>query len=102
MKDAVYQMLLDHLHITYKPDESTIRRITNEGNAGIAYIQKYGGPDVSFKPGTLGGALLCEYVLRAEAGALDSFQNDYLSDLIQIRAESDISMYAEAMGYEEA
>lgn len=101
MKDATYQMLLDNLHITYEPDESTVRRVQQEGEAGIAYIKKYGGPRTSFAPGTMGGQLLCEYVLRAEAGALESFQRDYLSDLIQLQAEASISTYAEAVGYEE-
>ena len=101
MTEGIYRMLLDNLHITYTPDESAKRRIRNEGEAGIAYIRKYGDPASSCTPGTQSGALLCEYVLRAEAGALDTFQMDYRAELLQLKAQAEVEAYAEAVGYAE-
>ena len=101
MTEEIYQMLLDNLHVTYTPDVSTERRIRNEGEAGIAYIRKYGDPASPCGPGTQTGALLCEYVLRAEAGALESFQIDYRMELLQLKAEAEANAYAEAVGYAE-
>lgn len=100
MTQTIYQMLLDNLHITHIPDTSTVNRITSEAEAGIAYIRRYGDPDATCEPGTESGALLCEYVLRAEAGALETFQVDFLSDLLQLKALHDVTQYAEAMNYE--
>ena len=102
MTQTQYQMLLDNLHITYTPDPSTVSRITNECDAGVAYIRRYGDPGAECEPGTESGALLCEYVLRAEAGALETFQQDFLADLIQLKALYDVNGFAEAKGYEEA
>lgn len=101
VKNDVYQMLLDNLHITYEPDGSTKRRIMNEAASGIAYIRKYCNPDADCIPGTLEGQLLCEYVLRAEAGALDTFSKDFAGEITACSIEYEAAKYAEAMGYAE-
>ncbi len=101
MTESIYQMLLDFLHVLQEPDESTVRRITSEGNAGIALIRKYGDPDASCEPGTESGALLCEYVLRAESGAAMTFIQDFAQEVLSLRVETDVREYAEAMGYDQ-
>lgn len=95
----IYQMVLDNLHITYTPDESTVKRLKNETASGIAYIQKYCSPDADCSPGTVYGQLLCEYVLRAEAGALETFPQDFAEEITALGIESRVSDYAEAKGY---
>lgn len=100
IQDDVYQMILNNLHITYTPDESTVKRLENEIASGIAYIHKYCSPDADCSPGTVYGQLLCEYVLRAEAGALDTFQQDFAEEITALGIESQVSGYAEAMGYD--
>lgn len=95
----IYQMVLDNLHITYTPDDSTVKRLKNETASGIAYIQKYCSPDADCSPGTVYGQLLCEYVLRAEAGALETFPQDFAEEITALGIESQVSGYAEAMGY---
>lgn len=97
--DKIYEMILDNLHITYNPDESTKRRIKNETSAGIAYIKKYCSPGADFSPGTRFGQMLCDYVLRAEAGAAETFAVDFAEEIIAARAEYEAEQYAEAMGY---
>lgn len=95
----IYQMVLDNLHITYTPDESTVKRLKNETASGIAYIQKYCSSDADCSPGTVYGQLLCEYVLRAEAGALETFPQDFAEEITALGIESRVSDYAEAKGY---
>lgn len=99
ISDEIYQMILNNLHITYTPDESTVKRLENEIASGTAYIQKYCGPDAECSPGTISGQLLCEYVLRAEAGALETFPQDFAEEITALGIESQVSGYAEAMGY---
>lgn len=97
--DEIYQMILDNLHITYTPDEATANRLRNETAAGIAYIRKYCSPTADCRPGTHFGQLLCDYVLRAESGALETFSQDFAQEITAARLESDVDQYAEAMGY---
>lgn len=98
--ENVRQMVMDDLHITYAPDGSTINRISNEISSGMAYIKKYCDPNADFCPGTTSGRMLCDYVLRAEAGALETFADDFAADITAAKIETDVNRYAEAMGYE--
>lgn len=97
--DEIYWMILNNLHITYDPDQSTEERLINEAEAGIAYIKKYCDPDADCSPGTQFGQLLCDYVLRAESGALETFAKDFAEDITAAKIEFDAAKYAEAMGY---
>lgn len=98
---TIIQMIKDNLHITYDTDESTERRLRNEAESGIQYIRKYCDPAATCEPGTRFAAMLCEYVLRTESGALESFQADYATEITAARAELDADRYAAAMGYAE-
>lgn len=97
--EEVYKMLLRALHVTYTPDEDTRQRIQEEGAAGIALINKYGDPTAACTPGTRCGELLCEYVRRAEAGAAETFLQDFGQDIRELKNETDVKAYAEAMEY---
>lgn len=99
--DNVYNGILNFLHVTQTPDTATAARITNEIEEGLEYLERYFDPDATYDPGTRGYALLCEYVLRAESGARDTFETDFRSDIIGGRIETDTARYAEAMGYAE-
>ncbi len=99
--DKIYKMIIDNLHITYTPDSSTEKRLKNEIGAGIAYIKKYCSPCADFSPGTRFGQMLCDYVLRAESGALETFAEDFAEEITSERAEYEVEQYAEAMGYAE-
>jgi len=99
--EQIIQMVKDSLHMSFTLDESSTRRLNNEIASGIAYIQKYGDPDASFDPGTISGQLLCEYVLRAESGATETFAVDFRSDLLAMRSESEAHQFAESQGYED-
>lgn len=99
VKDEIYKMILNNLHITYEIDEATEKRLKNEISSGIAYIKKYCDPRTDCSPGTQFGQLLCEYVLRAESGALETFARDFAEEITALNVEYETSKYAEAMGY---
>ncbi|MCI8710402.1 MAG: hypothetical protein HFG99_11430 [Dorea sp.] len=99
VRDEVYKMVLDNLHVTHEVDESTERRIKNEISSGISYIKKYCNPRADFAPGTQFGGMLCEYVLRAESGAAETFYGDFSEEITATRMEHETQEYAEAMGY---
>lgn len=99
ISDEIYQMVVDNLHITYTPDISTESRIRNEISSGIAYIRKYCNPGADCMPGTESGQMLCDYVLRAESGALETFAQDFAGEITAGRIDFDTKTYAEAMGY---
>lgn len=100
MTEEIRNMLYDFLHHTMRPDESTVRRIDDEAGAGMALLKTIGNPDLTFEPGTEGGKLLCEYVLRAESGAAATFEDDFAADILRLKLSFDIQGYAEAMGYD--
>ncbi|HBA62594.1 MAG TPA: hypothetical protein DCZ20_01925 [Lachnospiraceae bacterium] len=99
--EEIYQMLIDNMHITYVPDESTERRIKNEASSGIAYIRKYCDPEADFGPGSRFGQMLCDYVLRAEAGARETFAVDFAGEITAAHLEHEVEQYAGVTGYAE-
>lgn len=99
VSEKIYEMIINDLHITYTPDKSTENRLENEILAGIKYIQTYCDPAADCMPGTKSGRLLCEYVLRAESGDLETFKSDFAEEITGIKIEHDARLYAEAMGY---
>ena len=100
VSESIMRMLKDYLHITYTLDESTQRRLENQAANGIAYIRRY--CNASCEPGTDYSAMLCEYVLRAESGALETFSTDFDKDIREAKMLTEVNKYAEVMGYAEA
>lgn len=99
MTETITNMLYDFLHLTMQPDTSSAGRIQAEAYAGMALLRVLCDPELTFEPGTEGGKLLCEYVLRAESGAAATFEEDFAADILRLKVSKDIQDYAEAMGY---
>ena len=100
--ESVYKMLIRALHVTYTPDEDTERRIRAEGSAGKDLLNRYADPEADCEPGSRCGQLLCDYVMRAEAGAAETFLRDFAQDIVEIKSEFDAKTWAAGMGYTEA
>lgn len=100
--ETVYNMLLRALHVTYTPDEDTEQRIRAEGAAGKDLLNRYADPDADCEPGTRCGQLLCDYVMRAEAGAAETFLVDFAQDVVEIKSEYEARIWAAGKGYTEA
>lgn len=99
VSDEIFEAVKNFLHITYTVEQSTDNRLRNEISAGIEFIRKYCDPEADCAPGSRFGALLQEYVLRAESGAVDSFKVDFANDITSERIGIDVEAYAKAMGY---
>ena len=102
VSQTIYDMILHELHITFTPDESTRARLQHEIADGMAWIREYCDPDANFEPGGKFAALLKEYVLRAESGAVSTFADDFAKDVRSHRIAFDVEGYAEAMEYGDA
>lgn len=102
VSNQIFTMVKNFLHITYTVDSSTQARLENEISSGIEYIHKYVDPGAVCSPGTHYGDLLCEYVLRKEAGAGETFAKDFSDEITGGKISTDVDAYAEAMGYSDA
>ena len=100
--ETIYQMILDDLHITFTPDDATARRLKDRIKDGIAYIKANCDPVPDCEPGGKHAALLKDYVLRAESGAVSTFPQDFAGEIRSSRVAFDVEGYAEAMGYAES
>ena len=58
--------------------------------SGIAFIRKYCDKNADCSPGTDFGQMLCEYVLRAESGDLETFKKDYSEEIVGAKIEADV------------
>lgn len=101
MTEEIRTMLYQFLHITQDPDEESIARIDNEASSGMALLRRLCSASLDFAPGTEGGQLLCEYVLRAESGAAATFQDDFAEEILGLHLDDVVNGYAEAMGYDQ-
>lgn len=96
---SIFDMILHNLHFTFEPDLATRSRVENEIRDGIAYLRNYCDSDANFEPGGNYAALLKEYVLRAESGAVNTFSADFAKEIRAGRVQFDVEGYAEAMQY---
>lgn len=77
-------------------DSLTDQQFANRIALGMAYLDgKLGVPGDYSAPGTP-RMLLFEYVRYARAGALDVFENNYLSMILSMQDERRLKAYAES------
>ena len=96
--ESCLQMVKDALHMNYALDTSTASRLNNEIMAGMQYIRSYCGPAAGFEPGEPYAQLLCDYVLRAESGALETFKADFAAELNAGQIDALTDSFAAALG----
>lgn len=94
LPDGLLEDVKNHLDITWS-DEATDKKVSGLIAAGMAYLDgKLGGkPDYTQdgNPRTL----LMEFVRYARDGALDIFENNYLSLLLAAQHARAVKLYAE-------
>ena len=83
----------------YEADEDTTSRLTTEIGASIDYLRTYADPTTDFEQGSRMRELLCERVMRAEAGEVESFDKDFKDDVRSISINLQTAEYAAEMGY---
>lgn len=82
------------LDITWD-DEATDGKVRGFIAAGMIYLDLKAGEAQDYELDGLPRALLMEYVRYARDGALDVFENNYLSLLLAMRHERVVSGYAD-------
>lgn len=72
-------------------DDDTDKQILLYIKNGVKFIKDKGGvKDTDFEEGGKANALLLAYVRRARSGDLSTFEQDYLSDIIDLQIDFDI------------
>ena len=102
VSENIFAMVKRFLQISHQLSESDRQELEDKIASGMDYLHEVADPDATFAPGTFSGQLLCEYVLRTESGATDTFGTDFGRDLIQQNMSYRTAKYAEAKGYSDA
>ncbi len=83
------------LQITWQDDDTNARLINHIKN-GVTFITDRTGVVVAdFMAGGKANALLLAYVRRAQSGDTSTFEADYLSDIISLQTDFEVSTYGE-------
>lgn len=93
------ELLLDvkiYCHITWD-DEATDRRISGLIASGAAYLDKKLGKQADYHEDGAPRTLLMEYVRYARDGALDVFENNYQSMILDMQNDWAVMRYSETM-----
>ena len=77
-------------------DDATDRKYISIIRAGMSYVTgKYGDP-ADFESDGIPRTLLFEYVRYARDGALDVFENNYMSMILAMQNDKAVERYAES------
>ena len=91
--DELLSDVKNHLNITWT-DESTDRKVLNLIGMGIAYLDDKLGEPADYTADGYPRTLLFEYVRYARDGALDVFENNYLSQIMAMINNKKVIDYA--------
>lgn len=92
------QLLLDvenYLNITWD-DEATNDKICGLISAASAYLDGKGGTELDYEADGMARTLLMEYVRYARDEALDVFENNYTSMILDLMNERMVNAYVES------
>ena len=94
ISDALLTDIKADLGITWK-DDVTERKVQNYIRSGIAYLNGKLGTSGDYEADGYPRTLLFEYVRYARDGALDVFENNYMSMILAMQNERVVRDYAE-------
>ena len=94
ISDALFEDVKADLGITWK-DEVTERKTQNYIRSGISYLNGKLGTQGDYESDGYPRTLLFEYVRYARDGALDVFENNYLSMILAMQNQRAVREYAE-------
>lgn len=85
--DMLLDDIKDYLHISWS-DEKTDKNILGMIKRGMARLQKVAGvPSLNFQEEDLPRTLLFDYVRYANAQALEMFEKNFQSELLELHLE---------------
>lgn len=94
-KEIAPDLLADvknYIDITWS-DDATDSKIRGIIASGMVFLEKKAGEELDFLSDGLPRTLLMEYARYARDGALDVFENNYLSMLLAMRDDKVVSRY---------
>lgn len=94
ISDALYLDIKATLDITWD-DEALDRKIRSFVRSGITYLNGKLGAEADYEADGYPRTLLFEYVRYARDGALDVFENNYMSMILAMQNQRAVREYAE-------
>lgn len=95
ISDALFADIKADLGITWK-DDVTERKVRNYIRSGITYLNGKLGTTGDYEIDGYPRMLLFEYVRYARDGALDVFENNYMSMILAMQNQRAVREYAES------
>lgn len=95
ISDALFSDIKAELGITWQ-DEVTERKVRNYIRSGMTYLNGKLGEPADYEADGYPRTLLFEYVRYARDGALDVFENNYLSMILAMQNKRAVKLYAES------
>ena len=94
ISDALYADIEANLDITWT-DPSQERKVRNWIRSGITYLNGKLGAEADYEADGYPRTLLFDYVRYARDGALDVFENNYMSMILAMQNQRAVKVYAE-------
>ena len=94
ISDALFSDVKAYLDYTWK-DDALDRKYKSFIRSGMAYLNGKFGESADYESDGLPRTLLFEYVRYARDGALDVFENNYMSMILAMQNDKAVSRYAE-------
>lgn len=94
ISDALFEDIKAYLDYTWQ-DDALDRKYRSFIRAGMVYLNGKYGEAADFDSDGLPRTLLFEYVRYARDGALDVFENNYMSMILAMQNEKAVARYAE-------
>lgn len=91
---TLFEDIKDYLDYTWQ-DDALDRKYRSFIRSGMAYVNGKYGESADFESDGLPRTLLFEYVRYARDGALDVFENNYMSMILAMQNDKAVSRYAE-------
>lgn len=95
ISDALFTDIKADLGITWE-DDATERKVGNYIRSGMTYLNGKLGEPADYEADGYPRTLLFEYVRYARDGALDVFENNYLSMILAMQNQRAVRLYAES------
>ena len=94
MPEGLLDDIKDYLSITWQ-DDKTDARITGFINRGMRRLQDIAGADLDFSAEDLPRMLLFDYCRYANSQALEVFEKNFASELLELNLQEQVKNYVD-------
>jgi len=92
--EKLFEDVKNYLDITWD-DDDTNRNIKGIVSRGMDYLDNAAGGKQDFEKESGARALLFEYAMYVNSGALSEFQQNYLPELLSLQMHQEVKMHEE-------